>query len=215
LPVDVDDMVILAKDWRQRPGDYRLCPLPRPVFRDGQWRVPLKTGEVYRIQVENGKDHGVFLRLLVDGLNTMPERVWSKGVEVEAAPKREVAAAQPVNLAEARAWWLDPPAAGRTAALYSVNGFFSQVGDNAKYNEFRVVDAQDSQAARIGFADQAGLITAAFYRPVPKTTQTGERSLGTALGDEYQTQTEMYKGGEIPGPLLAVIHIRYVKPGTE
>jgi hypothetical protein len=95
--------------------------------------------------------------------------------------------------------------------VYSVNGFFSQVGDNAKYNEFRVVDAQDSQAARIGFADQAGLITAAFYQPVPKTTQTGERSLGTALGDEYQTQTEMYKGNEIPGPLLAVIHIRYVK----
>ena len=185
------------------------------VFRDGELHVPVKPGEVYRIQVENGKDHGLFLRLLVDGLNTLPERVWTKGVEVEAAPRREVAAAQPVNLAEARAWWLDPPAAGQTAAVYGVRGFFSQVGDNAKYNEFRVVDAHQSQAARIGFADQAGLITAAFYQPVPKPTRTGERGLGTALGDEYQTQTEMYKGDNVPGPLLAVIHIRYVKAGTE
>jgi hypothetical protein len=185
------------------------------VFRDGEMRVPLNTGEVYRIQVENGQDHGVFMRLLVDGLNTLPERVWSKGVEVEAAPKRELAVAQPVNLAEARAWWLDPPAAGQTARVYSVNGFFSQVGENAKFNDFRVVDAQDSQAARIGFADQAGLITAAFYQPVPKPVDDGKRALGTALGDEYQTQTEMYKGNEIPGPLLAVIHIRYVKAGTE
>jgi len=185
------------------------------VFRDGQLLVPLKTGEVYRIQIENGNDHGVYLRLLVDGLNTLPERMWSKGVEVEAAPQRELAGAQPVNLAEARAWWLDAREAGQTAAVYSVNGFFSQVGQNAKYNEFRVVDVQDSQAVRMGFADQAGLITAAFYQPIPKTAQTGERGLGTALGEEYSTQTEMYTGDTLPGPLLAVVHIRYVKAGTE
>jgi len=191
-------------------GDER-----KGVFRDGQLLVPLKTGEVYRIQVANGKDHGVFLRLLVDGLNTLPEPVWSKGVDVEAAPKREVAAAQPVNLAEARAWWLDARPAGRTARGYSIDGFFSQVGQNAKYNAFRVADAQDSQAARTGFADQAGLITAAFYQPVPKTARTGERGLGTALGEEYSTQTEMYTGNDVPGPLMAVVHIRYVKAGTE
>jgi hypothetical protein len=78
-----------------------------------------------------------------------------------------------------------------------------------------VADAQDSQAARTGFADQAGLITAAFYQPVPKTARTGERGLGTALGEEYSTQTEMYTGNDVPGPLMAVVHIRYVKAGTE
>ncbi len=185
------------------------------VFRDGEMRVPLNIGEVYRIQVENGRDHGVFMRLLVDGLNTLPELTLSKGVKVEAAPRTQATAAQPVNLAEARAWRLGPPTSGQSARVYSVNGFFSKVGDDANYNAFRVVDARDSQAARIGFADQAGLITAAFYQPVPKPKRTGERGLGTELGDEYQTRTEMYKGDEMPGPLLAVIHIRYVKPGTE
>ncbi len=179
-------------------------------FRGGDLLVGLRRGEVYRIQIENRSGQGVFLRLLVDGLNTLPERVLSKGVNVEAAPHGVVVAAQPVNLAEARAWWLDPPAENQASPVFVIRGFYSQVGDDAKYREFRVVDAPDSQAARRGFADQAGLITAAFYRPIPKPTGGGRGALGTALGEEYQTQTEMYTGDEIPGPLMAVVHIRYV-----
>lgn len=187
---------------QERPG----------VSRDGEWLVRLKKGEVYRIQVESRMDQPVFLRLLVDGLNTLPERVRSKGVEIEAAPARAPAlqAAWPMNLAEARAWRLEPRPPDQTGRVYGIRGFFSKVGENAQYNEFRVVDAPRSQAARLGFATQTGMITAAFYRPVPKTSLAGARSLGTALGEEYQTQTDLYRGPEIPGPLLAVIHIRYV-----
>ncbi len=185
------------------------------VFRDGDLLVPLRPGEVYRIEIENGTDQGVFLRLLVDGLNTLPERLAAKGINIEAAPGTGWAAAQPVNLAEAQAWWLDPPSGNQKSQVYEVRGVFSQVGQDAKYNAFRVVDAPESQAARLGFADQAGLITAAFYRAIPKPAGGGRGGLGTALGDEYQTQTDRYTGDRIPGPLQAVIHLRYVDAGTE
>jgi len=35
--------------------------------------------------------------------------------------------------------------------------------------------------------------------------------VGTALGKEYNIQTDEYDG-EVPGELLAVVHIRYVEP---
>ena len=180
-----------------------------PVFRGAEALVPVAAGERYQVRIENHSQEPVFLRLLVDGLNTLPERVLTgKGVRVEVLPRAERLAAQPVNLSEARAWRLDAPLSGRTSRAYIVRGFYSQVGDDSRYNVFQVVDARDSQAARLGFAEQAGLITAAFYEPVPKSV--GQRSVGTALGPEYRSQTELYRGETMPGPLRDVVHLRYV-----
>ncbi len=180
-----------------------------PVFRGSEALVPVAAGERYQVRIENHSQEPVFLRLLVDGLNTLPERVLTgKGVRVEVLPRAERLPAQPVNLSEARAWRLDAPLAGRTSRAYVVRGFYSQVGDDSRYNVFQVVDARDSQAARLGFAEQVGQITAAFYQPVLKSV--GQRSVGTALGPEYRTQTELYRGETMPGPLRDVVHLRYV-----
>jgi len=72
-----------------------------------------------------------------------------------------------------------------------------------------VVDAPQSAAARQGFTDQLGVITASFHVALPKGA--AQKSLGTALGREYDIQTRCYDDVE-PGNMLAVIHVRYVSP---
>ncbi|KKK65982.1 hypothetical protein LCGC14_2968670, partial [marine sediment metagenome] len=53
-----------------------------PVFRGNDMFVPLGKGEVYEIWVENRAGRLVLMRLLVDGLNTLPEKQKDKGVDV-------------------------------------------------------------------------------------------------------------------------------------
>ncbi len=224
----------------------------RPGTAHGNdWIVPLHKGEVYEIRATSHIDQPVFLRLLVDGLNTLPEKArglsrkkarglsrkkarglsrfssdengtvplgQSDGngtvplgakksitVEATAGKPRPYLPAQRVNLAEARAWQLDPN------TEFGIPGFFSQTGEHAQYREFKVVDAPRSEAARQQFTDQLGLITAAFYSAKPKTTSRS--MVGTGMGNEYHVQTGEYED-TVPGDLLAVVHIRYVEPDT-
>jgi hypothetical protein len=196
-----------------RPCDVSLRiggKLRSPQFRNENREcfVPVSPSETYEICVTSRWQHPVFLRLLVDGLNTLPEpgRAAHRGVLVEPKPgAASPGVAQRVNLAEARAWRMDPD---RT---YAIKGFYSRVGKDAQYRQFQVVDAQQSAAANAGYRDQIGLITAAFYRPRPKSQPQAAqtRSLGTGLGAEYDTQTDTYSGDTEPGDLLAVIQIRY------
>ena len=66
------------------------------------------------------------MRLLVDGLNTLPEYSPAKMMEVEAKnEKLPYLAAQRVNPVEARAWVLNVP----KRRLWSIPGFFSKIGD--------------------------------------------------------------------------------------
>jgi len=186
----------------------------KAVFRGNNMYVPLRKGEVYEVGIENHGTHPVFMRLLVDGLNTLPEKLSTKAVTVEPTKQEPVyRPAQRVNLAEARAWWLDHATQdkqGKTSPqVYAVRGFFSQADVNGKYRAFKVADAQQSLAARKQFTDQIGLITAAFYQP---TAKRGSRSLGTTYGPEYDEQLDIYEGDEIPGKLVGVVHIHYVEP---
>ena len=166
----------------------------KPVFRGNDCFVPVRKGEVYEIWVENRRGQTVLMRLLVDGLNTLPEKVTTKGVTTQIVGKR-------VSLDEARHWILDP----ERAKVFAVRGFVSEIGIQGKLREFVVVDADESLAARRKFTDQIGLITAAFYAPAGST-----RRVGTGLGAERDE--EILKGKKKkPGNLLGVVHIRYVE----
>jgi hypothetical protein len=191
---------------------FRLKVLVNGVERPGVPRgndllIPLRKGETYRLEVANLADYPVFMRLLVDGLNTLPEKLAAKGVAVEAVDQPTAyLPGQRVNLAEARAWRLDPRPPDQPAKVYQVPGFFAKTGAGGTYNEFVVVDAQDSLAARQQFTDQIGLITAAFY-----SINVGARSIGTGAGAQYDLNTDEYQETPV-GNLLGVVHLRYVEP---
>jgi hypothetical protein len=172
-------------DGKERPG----------VFHGNDMFVPVKKAEVLEIWLENHSGKLTLMRLLVDGLNTLPERETTKGVTTYLVGKR-------VNLDEARAWLLDP----KDGEVNAVRGFVTETGPQGKLNEFVVVDADDSLAARQQFTDQIGLITAAFYAP-----GSGSRGLvGIGQGQERQEIIEEGPHTQV-GNLIAVVNIRYVE----
>jgi hypothetical protein len=133
------------------------------------------------------------MRLLVDGLNTLPEKENTKGVSTMIWGKR-------VSLEEARPWEMDPT----RSSIFAVRGFVTEADTQGKLKEFKVVDAAESLAAQQEFTDQIGMITAAFYAP-----KAGTRRIGTAAGEERSERIEKSKGFEC-GNLLGVVNIRYV-----
>lgn len=175
--------VTIVVDGKQREG----------TFKGNDYFVPLRKGEVYQIDVDNRSGKMVLMRLLVDGLNTLPEEEKTKGVRTFLVGKR-------VNLDEARYWVLDPA----QASEFAVRGFVTTTGVQGKLREFVVVDADKSLAARQQFTDQIGLITAAFYAPASTS-----RAVGTAMGNERDEDLKE-KEGTAAGNLLGVVHIRYV-----
>lgn len=173
------------------------------VFRGNDYFVPVRKGEVYEIWIENRSGQTVLMRLLVDGLNTLPEKELTKGVQTYVVGKR-------VNLDEARHWELDPA----QGTLFAVRGFVTETGAQGKLREFLVTDADSSLAARQKFTDQIGLITAAFFTAVkPQPEPRSRGSLGTTLGKERSEQ--LLEGQHLkPGSLLSVVHLRYVDAAT-
>lgn len=177
------------------------------TFRGNDCFVTFRRGEIFHVYMANRSDTPVFARVLVDGLNTLPEKSQTKGIDVEPVVVDQWQQAQPVNLAEARAWGpLDP------GKEYAIKGFYLKTGANAVLDEFKLVDATQSLAAEAGYSTQLGLITVAFYelKKKPPPPPPGSRDvLGIGRGARYRTQTETYRGDHVPGRLLAVVHIRY------
>jgi hypothetical protein len=146
------------------------------------------------------------MRLLVDGLNTLPEieggaadtSGTSKGLTTELIGGH-------VDLDDARPWVLDPQApqqrASRNPNLFAVRGFVLKTGEAGQVGRFTVVDADSSLAARQKFTDQIGLITAAFYSP------RASRSVGTDIGVVINENLKEQKADV--GNLIAVVHLRY------
>ncbi len=207
---DPQDLAVITLDDRAK-GPHPLAD-PNFPFRvaikvGGQERsgtvqgndyvVTLDKGEVYELSVENRSGELVLMRLLVDGLNTLPQPVRD---EEKGLATFEVAAR--VNLDEARHWILDPAQNER----FAIRGFVTEAGTLGKLRQFVVVDAAQSAAARKQFTDQVGLITAAFYAP------RSDRAVGTDLGEE-QSEVVTLRGGTQVGELLSVVHIRYVEGG--
>jgi hypothetical protein len=183
---------------KERPG----------VARGNRWYVPLHEGETYEIYVENRAGMPVCMRLLVDGLNTLPD--------VEMAKTKGVATylwGQHVSLNDARHFVLDPAGLRTARKLWRVSGFVTETGKNGKLREFLVSTPEKSLAAKVKFTEQMGLITAAFYDPVPTSRGVPlNAGLGTTAGRERSedlSENDKYK----PGKLRAVVHIDYVDPG--
>jgi hypothetical protein len=176
---------------RERPG----------VAKGNQWVVPLRKGETYELYVENRSGQPVCLRLLVDGLNTLPD--------LEMAKTKGVATyvwGQHVNLSDARAWVLDPSKLATARKLWRISGFVTETGENGKLREFVVSTGDQSLAAKRKYSQDIGMITAAFYDPVPRS-----RGLGTIPGEERRERLPV-DTQITPGNLRAVINIRYVDP---
>jgi hypothetical protein len=177
------------------PVHFKINGRERPfVFRGNECLLPVRAGEVYRIDIENRSDQIVCMRLLVDGLNTLPEPEGTKGVETLIWGKR-------VNLDEARHYVLDPA----FSRIFGIRGFATETGAQGKYREFVVAAAEHTLAARRQFTDQIGLITVAFYNPAGKSRS----ALGTDAGQEG-TADLTERGGVNVGSLIAVVHVRLV-----
>ena len=166
--------------------------------------VDLGEGDEYTIVVENRTQRDLFLRLLVDGRNTLPDRA-DDGDALEPA--------QYVNLTRARCWFCE---AGRT---YRIAGFYTRVDSEPSADEttgqwktFRVTDIRDV-SPQGDFRAQLGIITAAFYLPVEraKSSMASQPQFATCMGSEEESTLAVYRGDLGPGPLLgdAPINIHY------
>jgi hypothetical protein len=220
-------LAILARDGASRTAKLQRRKLN---FEGNKGFVRLQRGEVYEVYVKNHSDKPVWLRLMVDGLNTLAQKtgVIDRGAETIAASLGEFTVAPRVSLADARAWRVEP------GTIYGLRGFY-EPGD-ITYREFKVVDATQSAAAKMNFTENIGLITAAFYEEAEAVTQMAADDkqpkatanlnevavtelpggftargikIGTDFGATQEEKLEHYEGEGKLGRLLAVVHLQY------
>lgn len=177
------------------------------VFKGNDYIVPVQKDDVYAVEVENRYGRPMIMRLLIDGLNSLPQKeIDTKGVATYMVAPR-------VSLEEARYWVCDPKKSRR----FGVRGFITQTGAQGVLNEFKIVDGADSVAARQQFTDQLGIITVAVYdaeaisRGGDFNGALGSAGPGTGFGQQRQEQLEEAEEYRI-GQLRSVIHIRYATP---
>lgn len=189
----------------------------RPLAIVGnQCYVPVQDGETYEIRVENRSGQKRLMRLLVDGLNTLPEKDYDSGVMKEVSARR-------MSLSNARSWVLDP--ASQPPGGYGIRGFVSSTGAEGSLDRFKIVSAEKSLAAQQQFTSDIGMITAAFYAPYepPKIVRRSrDNTLGSSgpmttgspgpfgTGRGERTQERLETAQAKPGNLVAVVHIRYI-----
>lgn len=215
---------------RRIGNGYQYRPL---VYKNNEAFVPLRMGDVYQIRLHNAQNEFIAARILVDGLNTLPQDPSPKNTlpqhkfaaieEIyEVGPPPPVVESEPViaprvNLDSARYWLLPPNFRG------VIPGFFGTAGASANYREFKVTTAPRSEAAQQGFTEQIGVITVAYYstRKIvtpPNETEGQKRgriaalnskgALGTELGRERTTSLQTRDDLEID-QLLGIIQIYY------
>lgn len=178
------------------------------VVRGNDLFVALAKDEVFRVRVEYAAEQLVFMRLLVDGRNTVPQKVAAKGVKVEPITAEDEYRPPRVNLYEARPWVLNP----ERGPVWEIRGFFSDLGDAKRgkpgtYHQFKVVEAPGSLAATDRFSAEPGLITVAFFAP-----KGSSRGMFVVPGPEEKQKIRMYHKPPKVGNLLAVVNIHYVGP---
>ncbi|MCA9153790.1 MAG: caspase family protein [Planctomycetales bacterium] len=164
---------------------------PRPgKFFNGKLYVPVhgpkgqeSGGEEIEVLITHRDDTTAgtrvrLLRLLVDGLNTLPEPKRDERGEVvqeNNAPKM-IAAPVATNINHSRPWVLEEP------GTYVVRGYVRQTGPKGEVDRFRVVSASSSLASQRKFTDQIGIVTAAFYEPNVRDKGADSLRLGIAPG---------------------------------
>ena len=195
----------------------------RPISKNGKVFIPLERGDVYRLRIHNPLPETVHVRVLVDGLNTLPERIVfpeqvkfmavttdrlmnyveslkaSGAVIVQDENGQFYQVAAPRGLDDARTWVFAP---GREAVI---PGFIHEVGLSGNYKEFRVTDASFSMGGQTNFTSQLGLVTIGFFTSVPSEPVVmgipGARTVGTGMGYKYRRPI-MVNESTIPGGIL-------------
>lgn len=177
--------VAIYVDGKERKGE----------FRGNDYVVPIRNDEIYAVRITLLNREAVYMRLLVDGLNTLPQKIQTRGLDTwEVGPI--------AKLDEARGWVLDPPRTGQL--VYQVDGFVTGTGVDGGWRRFKMVEDGMSLAARKSFTESIGLITAAFYRIA--------QDRGT-VPEEIVTYANLRERRDLTaGDLLSVVNIRYVDP---
>jgi len=186
----------------------------RPLmFKNNEAFVPLQQGDIYQIRLRNNHSDWVAVRVLVDGLNTLPQNPLPKNTvpaykfvaieeeigvpkPVDTVPVPPIAESKPViaprvSLESARPWLLPPGFNG------VVPGFFESTGSGAVGREFRVTTAPRSEAAQQGFTEEIGIITVAYYStikapsPPPNETEGQKRGRFTSMRNRGALGTEL------------------------
>ena len=132
----------------------------REYYLDGRRYVLALPGETYTLEIENRTGKAVGVALFVDGLNT-------------AFMKRE--------LPRAAVKWIVYPRQTATIPGWQVDGGTAR--------RFVFAGREESLAARQGFADEVGLITAAFFSEQESLTR-GEQQAGTKAGEAFGAPVE-------------------------
>lgn len=191
--------------------------------------TPLKPKDKVVIRVENRSPVPVFMRLTVDGKNTLPDRDGETG---RLVPQKFV------DWRRARAWYLEAAHADGQPRVYHIRGYFSQIAgdkrparntplpadapqfvlDVADVDLFEVGQPKYIEELPRGFRDQAGMLTAAFYQPVPLTVAQGDgQFLPIIKGPREKQNIKVFQGRETPAEVpLCFYSLRYgfVPPTT-
>jgi len=190
--------------------------------------VALQKDEVYQVVVRNFTNDTVGFRVLVDGMNTHPEKETTV-VPGQELPKEfstmksrvgEIVSQKQVLLHEANFWVLKPTKRpdGTQSGGARIQGFYSSLKEG-NYREFVVTDATISEAAKSGYTDELGIITVGVYSLRPKTRADRDQGvesadLGTGAGEERKGQEIPVFSGMVIDETKSLLHIRYVTPAT-
>jgi hypothetical protein len=191
-------------------GHDRIESEQTHLFRGNDLFVQLAPGETFEIGLENRTRNRVFLRLLVDGMNTLAEPVKAADGSETLQP------CQQVLISRASAWQL--PANSTAFAEGFYGGTKAANGNSITGRKFTVVHLKDSVLHRDQYDDQIGLITAGFYASIPKqppavrTTRSGPGPLGIDPGDPFEQKSLAYDDSVTIGDLIATVNIHYVLP---
>ncbi|QEG00784.1 hypothetical protein Mal15_48560 [Stieleria maiorica] len=174
--------IYLAVDGKRVDHEY--------INQDSRMSVRVDPNTSYEIVVDNQGGEAFFLRLLVDGKNTIPERPYdnSFGSSTERRPGILV------SLPEARCWYV------AKNAIHTFKGFYNDVdsgsGQAVAYG-FRVTDQLDDDAYD---NLDTGVITAAIYKPVAKSRSSmgAIPQFATELGQRIEAPIAPYQGEQAP-----------------
>ena len=180
------------------------------VFIGNDCYLPLSKGEEYQIRLDNASDQLVFARILVDGLSTLSQRratTQNNGAFVTALADFEFEVAPRVSLEEARSFVRLPK-----VRYVPISGFIDAKGAADTVQRFRIVDADQSVAARKGYTDQIGLITIGIFRAEKVEKEGTMRNIGTGMGSKEAVTVRQYNGDFVAGEMIAAFNIRYLTP---
>ena len=156
--------------------------------------IGLKTGEEFEIWVENKSGKPVKMRLFVNGRNTLPPRKNAAFVSTKGIAREHD------HLDSSRAWILEKP------HPYAIRGFVTKTGiEGGSLRKFTVAAMPAARKQRREFAEQAGIITAAFYEALGGKTGEIEIVPGRTQAERLPVSRD-YECGKF----LAVVHLRCV-----